>query len=201
LEEFMPYSLKRGPTRLVPLALAMFLIVFGASVSKLSAQESQIGNSCSPCMGQQQAAEDTARAQEALRQGLFEADKYRGQAAQAIQQGNQSGAEYDSKANALLENNTGVACNACGEKVITPPSCSVQQEAADVRAQGAKAQQQALDEASQYSAKADQAIQDSKQKAVQYNLDAIRHLEEGAASCNTCATVTCNSDRPNKCTK
>jgi hypothetical protein len=110
----------------------------------------------------------------------------------AIQQGNQTSAEYDAKANALLENNTSVSCSPCGEKVITPPSCEVQQEAAGIRCEGAKAQQQALDQASQYNAKANQAIQDSKEQAFQHNLEAIRALEGcgcPAPTCNTCAPV------------
>src|SRR5215831_7592002 len=178
----MRYPLKRSPTGLVPVALAILLIVFGASASKLSAKAN--GSAC--CPGQQEA---NAKAQAALIEGQNQAAQLNAQANQVIQHGNQTAAEYDAKANELLSSNTGVACSPCGEKVITPPSCEIQQQAADLRGEGAKARQQAMDEASKLRAQACQAIQDSKDKALQFSHEAICALEQcrAATSCNTCA--------------
>src|SRR5215510_2581363 len=110
----MHYSLKLSPTRPLAIALAVFLIIFGASISKVSAQGGQCCNICSPCKGQHEAAEDRARAEKARMHGQHEAAEYLARANEAIQEANLKAAEYEAKANAHLEECAGAyICNTC----------------------------------------------------------------------------------------
>ena len=189
----MHYSLKLSPTRPLAIALAVFSIIFGASISKVSAQGGQCCNICSPCKGQHEAAEDRARAEKARMHGQHEAAEYLARANQAIHKGNLKAAEYEAKANAHLASETVVLCDACGEKVMMTPSSKAQHEAAEDRARAEKARMHGQHEAAEYLARANEAIQEANLKAAEYEAKANAHLEECAAAyiCNTCAAVTC----------
>jgi hypothetical protein len=175
------------------IALAIFLIFLGGSVSRLAAWESQCCNVCSYCKGQHEATEDRARAEEARMRGQQEAAEYLARADRAIQKGNQKAAKYEAKANAHLASETTVFCNACGDRVVTTSSKG-QHEAAEDRARAEKARMHAQRKAAEYRARADEAIQEGNQKAAEYEAKANAHLEECArvVTCNTCAPVICD---------